>query len=87
MKSPREKASELISEYISLQNRWFIDLCDGLRISHAKECASKAVDEMIKTCDMFIDGKYFVIQKLYLEEVKHEIENYGTTKRNETILY
>ena len=44
----KDKAQELLSKYISVQDKWYFkDLVDGLRISHAKQCALLAVYEII----------------------------------------
>lgn len=71
--TPQEKAQELHNKIYQLEcSKHFDDYSVCFCI--AKQCALIAVDEMINTCDIFIDGKYFVLQKLYLEEVKTEIE-------------
>lgn len=70
--TPKEKAEELISKYIIVQDEWYLDkLVDGLRIAQAKRCALIAVDEIL-----FIVSKYNDTQAevAYWKEVKQEIE-------------
>jgi len=68
--TPKEKAEELVSKYITNQNSWYLEnLVDGLRIAHAKQCAILAVNEILNW-DVKHNGNIE-----YYEEVKHEIEN------------
>jgi len=77
--TPKEKAEELISKYLSNQNEWYLEnLVDGLRISHAKKCALIAVDEIYKLTlnigqhlEEFEDKANYYS---YWEEVKQELE-------------
>lgn len=71
--TPKEKAIELRNKF------WHTCNCSIAGTSTifeqiAKECALIAVEEMLNTCDTLIDGKRFVFQKLYLDELKKEIE-------------
>jgi hypothetical protein len=71
---PKEKAEELISKYIIVQDEWYLDkLVDGLRIAQAKRCALIAVDEILNLLDE-IDFNYHTDSgiKFYIE-VKQEI--------------
>jgi hypothetical protein len=48
--SPKEKAKELVSKYITNQNSWYLEnLVDGLRIAHAKQCAIIACEQIIES--------------------------------------
>jgi hypothetical protein len=76
--TPKEKAEELVSRYITAQNKWFMEnLIDGLRISHAKQCALIAVDQVIDLGLLYGEapfgngGKQFYS---YWQQVKIEIE-------------
>jgi hypothetical protein len=64
--TPEQKAKELISEYINIQNSWYLEnLVDGLRIAQAKKCALEAIEFAINYSDFHIE---------YLQQVKTEIE-------------
>jgi ferritin-like protein len=68
MKSPQEKAKELVDLFYYPTLRW--------ALIHAKECALKCVDEIINV-DMLIDEDTYVMTPSYLQywlEVKKEIE-------------
>jgi hypothetical protein len=68
--TPKEKAEELVSKYITNQNSWYLEnLVDGLRIAHAKQCALIAVDEILKVSLSYAGRDYD-----YYQEVKQEIE-------------
>lgn len=67
--NPEEKAKELISKLVSISLSQYVDLVDGIRISLAKKSALIAVDEIISNRER-IKG----IDKLYWQQVKHEIE-------------
>ena len=76
--TPLEKAQELISKFISVQDKWYIDnLVDGLRCSHAKQCALIAVDEVLieirKIYDIYTEVNIISIYQ-YWAKVKKEIE-------------
>ena len=84
MKTPQEKAQELVSSFMSIRN---IKLSDYsvIYLPAAKQCALIAVDEMIDEYQsmsdldsiLYIGNEYMnVINKLvYWREVKQEIEN------------
>lgn len=72
--TPKEKALKLYQDFhyrICNDNGLFENESN---ILCAKNCALIAVEEMLNTCDTLIDGKRFVFQKLYLDELKKEIE-------------
>lgn len=64
--TPKEKAEELISKFVSISLSQYVDLVDGIRIRLAKECALITVDEIIEHCNY--------ANKWYWQEVKKEIE-------------
>ena len=69
--TPKEKAEELVSKYITNQNSWYLEnLVDGLRIAHAKQCALIAVNEILDNNLWFNDE----INNNYWFEVIQEIE-------------
>jgi hypothetical protein len=70
--TPKEKAQELVSKYITNQNSWYLEnLVDGLRIAHAKQCALIAVNEIYQA-----NLKIHVAKRnIYWNEVIQEIEN------------
>jgi hypothetical protein len=68
---PKQKAEELISEYISIQNSWYLEnLADGLRIAQAKKCALKNINEMYNMALELDNVKYMN----YLTDVETEIK-------------
>jgi len=68
---PKQKAEELISEYINIQNSWYLEnLVDGLRIAQAKKCALFNINEMYNMASELNNVKYMN----YLTDVKTEIE-------------
>jgi hypothetical protein len=71
--TPKEKAEELVSKYITNQNSWYLEnLVDGLRIAHAKQCALIAVDEIIIALNY---NQWQNTKQIdYFIEVKQEIE-------------
>jgi hypothetical protein len=69
--TPKEKAKELISKYINIQNSWYLEnLVDGLRIAQAKKCALFNINEMYNMASELDNVKYMN----YLTDVKTEIE-------------
>ena len=73
--TPKEKAQELVSKYISCQNKWYLEnLIDGLRISQAKQCALIAVDEIIQAI-RYTEAKSDLGYVGYWEQVKQEIKS------------
>jgi hypothetical protein len=66
--TPEEKAKE-ITEKMAI-NHW-TDVCD---YEGAKQCALIAVDEIIQETDTYYDTLIASERKLFLEEVKQEIE-------------
>ena len=78
--TPKEKAKELVSKYITNQNSWYLEnLVDGLRVAQAKQCALIAVDEIIQqweVIDTYIadfGGELNQSLKFY-QQVKQEIQ-------------
>lgn len=72
MKSPKEKAKELVNKYIiELNYKLPLKDCDYL----AEQCALIAVDEIIKELqNNLYDSYYYYRQEDYWEEVKQEIK-------------
>ena len=71
--TPKEKAEELVDKFI-------LNVLDydgsGLNGFKAKQCASIAVDEIIKAIDFdWMEVQNLEQQHRYWEEVKQEIEN------------
>lgn len=73
--TPKEKAEELISKYIIVQDEWYLDkLVDGLRIAQAKRCALVSVDEILWVLDE-IDYNIHIDSRIkFYNKVKQEIE-------------
>jgi hypothetical protein len=72
--TPKEKAEELVSKYITNQNSWYLEnLVDGLRIAHAKQCALIAVDEILQLRKGYFDCINPMQDENYWQEVKKEI--------------
>ena len=70
--TPKEKAQELVSRFVSINLSQVNDLVDGIRIRLAKESALIAVDEIIKSFkDVMIPNPF----NQYWTEVKQELEN------------
>jgi hypothetical protein len=68
---PKQKAEKLISEYINIQNSWYLEnLADGLRIAQAKKCALFNVNEMYNMASELDNIKYMN----YLTDVETEIK-------------
>jgi len=76
MSNPKEKAEELVSKYITNQNSWYLEnLVDGLRITHAKQCALIAVDEILECYPAQCPKEsYEMEQHIFWQQVKTEIE-------------
>ena len=70
--TPKEKAEELVSRFVSINLSQVNDLVDGIRIRLAKESALIAVDEIIKSLDDVLYPNPF---GQYWNQVKQEIEN------------
>ena len=68
--TPKEKASELVSRFITINLSQVNELVDGIRIRLAKESALIAVDEILNVG--FIDTNDLY---KYWHEVKQEIQN------------
>ena len=49
--TPKEKANELVSKFVSISLSQYVDLVDGIRIRLAKYCALIAVDEILDLID------------------------------------
>ena len=86
--TPKEKAQELLSKFVSINLSQVNELVDGIRIRLAKECSLIAVDEIIKSEPRYpsnVDWDdaggtfqyYYEAQReeaeRYWEEVKQEI--------------
>ena len=68
---PKQKAEKLISEYINIQNSWYLEnLVDGLRIAQAKKCALINIKEMYNMASELDNVKYMN----YLTDVETEIK-------------
>jgi hypothetical protein len=68
---PKQKAEKLISEYINIQNSWYLEnLVDGLKIAQAKKCALFNIKEMYNMASELDNIKYMN----YLTDVETEIE-------------
>ena len=70
--TPKEKAQELVSRFVSINLSQVNDLVDGIRIRLAKESALIAVDEIMKSLDDVLHPNPF---GQYWNKVKQEIEN------------
>jgi hypothetical protein len=68
--SPKEKAEKLVLRFMYLQEPNYNWFHKGL----GKQCALIAVDEMIEETDTYYDTLIASERKLFLEEVKQEIE-------------
>jgi hypothetical protein len=66
--TPKEKAEKLV-EKMAIYH--WTDICD---YEGAKQCALIAVDEIIQETDTYYDTLIASERKLFLEEVKQEIE-------------
>jgi hypothetical protein len=73
MKTPKEKANELIEKYsnVEIQIGGQYDGYLSMQIHDAKECALILVDEILKVVSFYNDSQAEVI---YFKEVKQEIE-------------
>jgi len=65
--TPKEKANELVSKFVSISLSQYVDLVDGIRIRLAKECALIAVDEIFRNNTDESKHDYWI-------NVKEEIE-------------
>lgn len=70
--TPKEKAEQLVSRFITINLSQVNELVDGIRIRLAKESALIAVDEINKYVD---DSKMPYPYNEYWDNVKQEIEN------------
>lgn len=70
--TPKEKAQELVSMFVTINLSQVNDLVDGIRIRLAKECALIAVDEITKYLNDILLPNPF---GQYWQEVKQEIHN------------
>lgn len=77
--TPKEKAQELVSRFVSINLSQVNDLVDGIRIRLAKESAFIAADEVIDTLkdeDLYIQGETNINEFIdYWQEVQQEIQN------------
>lgn len=83
--TPKEKAQELVSMFVTINLSQVNDLVDGIRIRLAKESALIAVDEILKVAEpsteqvQYTNGEwareYREIPNRYWTEVKQEIKN------------
>ena len=73
---PKEKAQELISKFISVQDKWYIDnLVDGLRCSHAKQCALIAINEIINALETYDDMTEKHLKREFPNYLSCELQN------------
>ena len=68
--APKEKAEKLVLRFMYLQEPNYNWFHKGL----GKQCALIAVDEIIQETDTYYDTLIASERKLFLEEVKQEIE-------------
>lgn len=73
--TPKEKAEELVSRFITINLSQVNELVDGIRIRLAKDSALIAVDEILSMGIMSESGDW-KMAKSYWQEVKQEIENF-----------
>jgi uncharacterized protein (UPF0303 family) len=73
--TPKEKAKELVSKYITNQDSWYLEnLVDGLRVAQAKQCALIAVDLRLDGYFIFNSIEYGIDSLEYWQQVKQEIQ-------------
>jgi len=79
--TPEEKAKELVekmyeSDYCGINHFPNNSYCECTEINYfqAKQCALIAVDEILEETDTYYDTLIASERKLFLEEVKQEIE-------------
>jgi len=73
--TPKEKAYELISKYLIIQDEWYLEkLVDGLRIAQAKKCALVAIDEVLFVLDEIDYNIHTDSGIKFYNKVKQEIE-------------
>jgi hypothetical protein len=70
--TPKEKAEQLVSKFITINLSQVNELVDGIRIRLAKESALIAVDEVTKYLEEVLMPNPF---GQYWQEVRKEIEN------------
>jgi len=73
MKTPKERAEELVNKYMQLSPT---KMGDYSRIYYpfAKQCALIAVDEMIETAKITSSDEVLMGAIIYLQKVKQEID-------------
>lgn len=82
--TPREKAEELVEKFIEHTQEW--SELDGYVVNeyNAKQCALIAVNELLEFENRVIEewrnyfegkGGSMKVERIFWEEVKHEIEN------------
>lgn len=72
--TPKQKANELVSRFITINLSQVSELVDGIRIRLAKESALIVVDEILSMGIMSDSGDWRMA-KSYWEEVKQELNN------------
>jgi hypothetical protein len=72
--TPKEKAEELVSKFVSINLSQVNDLVDGIRIRLAKECALIAVEQIYINNTDESKNDYWI-------EVMREIETFKTKER------
>ena len=73
MKTPKEKAKELVEKYNDYLQQ---EMQCIVYVNQAKQCALIAVDEVLETLYKLSDCSHLVVEKRdYYEEVKKEIQN------------
>ena len=77
MKTPQEKAEELVNKFIKPTIKW--NPVNGIGyyndLNAAKECALIAVDEIIANIEPSVSMDVIEARINYWQEVKQEIEN------------
>lgn len=73
--TPKEKAQELVSRFLSINLSQVSELVDGIRIRLAKESALIAVDEIINIAYWEYMESGGGQEEKYWIQVKQEVEN------------
>lgn len=76
--TPKKKAEELVSKFITINLSQVNELVDGIRIRLAKESALIAVDEVTKYLEEVLMPNPF---GQYWKEVRQEIETFKTKEK------
>ncbi len=76
--TPKEKAEQLVSKFITINLSQVNELVDGIRIRLAKESALIAVEEVTKCLEEVLIPNPF---GRYWKEVREEIETFNTKEK------